>query len=203
MFDLVVMIGIYLATIVVHEVSHGLTAYYFGDLTAYREGRLSLNPLKHIDWFWTVIFPAVLYFSTGGRFMIGMAKPVPVNFTHLRNPKRNMIWVAAAGPASNLLFAGALNFFYKFFGIEYLLYAIYFNLGLAAFNLFPIPPLDGSRVLAGLLPLEWARKYLRLEPYGFIIILALYLTHVLAVWVVPLINFFCRLLAVPQFPLGF
>jgi len=195
-----IIIAIYLAAIVVHEVSHGLVALAFGDTTALRAGRLSANPLRHVDVFWTLIFPAILFFATGGRFIFGMAKPVPVDFSRLRDPKRNMVWVALAGPASNLLLAGALTFFYKLTGSDLLLMVIYLNLGLAVFNMIPIPPLDGSRVLAGLLPVVLARALLRLEPYGFLIVLALYFSRALSAAVVPVMNLFCRLMTIPELP---
>lgn len=200
---LVILILIYVFSVVIHEICHGLAAYYFGDPTAERQGRLSLNPLKHIDFFWTLLFPAMLFVSTGGRFLIGMAKPVPVNFARLRDPKRNMIWVALAGPLANFLLAGAVNFFYQLSGQPFFLYAVYFNLGLGIFNLIPIPPLDGSRVAAGLLPTGLAIKYLGLERFGFMIILILYLTHVLSAVMLPVMNFFCVVFNVPRIGIDF
>jgi Zn-dependent protease len=203
MLSLVMLILIYIFSVVIHEISHGLAAYYFGDPTAERQGRLSLNPLRHIDFFWTILFPALLFISSGGRFMIGMAKPVPVNFSRLRDPKRNMVWVAFAGPAANFLMAGALNFFYQLSGHLYLLYAIYFNLGLGVFNLMPIPPLDGSRIVAGCLPLPLAVKYLNLERFGFLIILVLYMTRVLWRVILPILDLFCLIFNIPRIGVQF
>lgn len=197
------LILIYIFSVVIHEISHGLVAYYFGDPTAERQGRLSLNPLKHIDFFWTILFPAMLFVSTGGRFLIGMAKPVPVNFARLRNPKRSMIWVALAGPLANFLTAGALNFFFQLFGHPFLLYAIYFNLALGIFNLIPIPPLDGSRIVAGILPLSLTIKYLSLERFGFMIILVLYMTHALSAVIMPVMNLFCLIFNIPGIGVDF
>ena len=188
---------ILLMTVTLHELCHGWVAYRLGDDTAKRAGRLTLNPLAHIDPFWTVILPGLLFITTGGRFVIGMAKPVPVDFTQLRRPKRDMIYVALAGPLANIWLAVLLNFFFKFSGNILFLVAIYFNLGLAIFNLIPIPPLDGSRILAGLLPTRWAVRYLRLEPYGFGIVLLLYMSGLLFHLIVPGIDFFCRSLGVP------
>ena len=129
-----------------------------------------------------------------------MAKPVPVNFSRLRNPKRDMIWVALAGPAANILLASLLSFFWKLSGYMMLLYGIYFNLGLAVFNLIPVPPLDGSRVMAGILPLPAARLYLKLEPFGFLIVLFLYMSGFLFYLIFPGMDVLCRFLDVP--PLG-
>ncbi|MBI4971998.1 MAG: site-2 protease family protein, partial [Candidatus Omnitrophica bacterium] len=142
-FAIALFIFIFLMTVVLHELAHGLVAYALGDRTAAKMGRLTLNPLKHIDPLWTVLLPLLLYLL--GLPIIGMAKPVPVNFLNLKNPKRDMIWVAAAGPITNLLLASVLVLFYKMSGTtEFILYCVYFNLGLAMFNLLPIPPLDGS-----------------------------------------------------------
>lgn len=190
-------------TVVFHEVCHGLVAYRLGDPTAKLAGRLTLNPLRHIDLFWTVLLPALLFISTQGRFAIGMARPVPVNFALLRHPKRDMIWVALAGPAANLALAITLTFFFKGFGQPLWLYAIYFNLGVACFNLIPIPPLDGSKILAGLLPDEVAREYLRMEPYGFAVILLLYFTGILFYLIVPAIDLLCVLLEIPRIGVSF
>jgi Zn-dependent protease len=190
-------IAIFLVSLMTHEVCHGLVAYALGDPTAKNEGRLSFNPLRHIDPFWTILLPALFFFTTGGRFAIGMAKPVPVDFRRLHHPKRDMIWVALAGPFANLLLASVLSLVFKLTDREILLYAVYFNLGLAMFNLIPIPPLDGSRVLAGLLPPSWAYRYLKIEPYGYVLILLLYFSRVLIHVILPGINFFCRILGIP------
>ncbi len=190
-------ISVFLVTVTVHEVCHGLLADRLGDPTARDAGRLTLNPLRHIDPFWTVLFPLILFFSTRGQFAMGMAKPVPVNFLNLRNPKRDMIWVAAAGPAANFVFAGALSLIFHWFPVPFLLYTIYFNLGLGVFNLFPVPPLDGSRILTGLLPAPLAVRYLMLEPFGFFIVLVLYFTGVLHAFLIPGISLFCKILHVP------
>ena len=194
---LIVTILILLVAMTVHEVSHGFVAHWLGDDTAKRAGRLTLNPLRHIDPFWTVFLPALLYFTTGGRFMIGMAKPVPVNFSNLRNPRRDMICVALAGPLANIVMAAVLAFFFKINHNPLLLYGIYLNLGLGVFNLLPLPPLDGSRVVGGLLPVNWAIHYLRIERFGFLVILLFYMTGFLIPCVRIGMDLFCRLLRVP------
>lgn len=186
-----------LAAMTVHEVGHAFVAYRLGDDTAKRQGRLTLNPLPHIDLFWTLLLPSMLFFATGGRFMIGMAKPIPVDFNKLRNPRRDMIWVALAGPVANGLLAAILAFFYKISNNGYLLYGIYLNLGLACFNMIPLPPLDGSRVVGGLIPPEWAFKYFQMERFGFILVAVLYFFGFLIPWVVTGVNFFCKILGVP------
>lgn len=194
---LLIWIVVFLITVTVHEVCHGLLAYALGDPTAKEQGRLTLNPFKHLDPFWTVLLPGILFLTTGGRFMIGMAKPVPVNFARLRHPKRDMVWVALAGPLANVIFATILSSLFQFTHHVLFLYAVYFNLGLAVFNLLPIPPLDGSKVLMGLLPRKWLLAYLRTERFGFWIILALYFSGVLFKFLMPMINAFCRFLNVP------
>jgi Zn-dependent protease len=189
-----------LFAITVHEASHGYVARHFGDPTAYVLGRVSLNPLKHIDPVGTIILPLMLLFTTyklpGGPYVLGYAKPVPVNFGQLRHPKRDMIWVAAAGPASNYIQALlwgvlfvlliAIDFREPFF-IAMARAGISVNLVLAVFNLFPVPPLDGGRVLVGLLPRRAAWQVARIEPFGFFIVLALLIPGILSeYWIGPL-----------------
>lgn len=176
--------------ITVHEVAHGWMAKQFGDTTADREGRLTLNPLKHIDWLGTIIIPGLLLLTFTG-FIFGWAKPVPVDARYFKNPRRAMALVALAGPVSNLLMAvfwallarlGVLLYDYEFIAMP-LIYTgvagISINLVLMLINLLPIPPLDGSRVLSGLLPDYWAWQFNRLERFGFVILLLLLSTNLL------------------------
>ena len=163
-----------------HEAAHGFIASRLGDDTALRAGRVTFNPLRHIDLFGTVVLPAVLLILSGGRIMFGYAKPVPVNFSRLRNPRRDMILVAAAGPSANIAMAiGAATAIHLstaipgIFGnwVGYNLYnAVWINALLAIFNMLPVPPLDGGRVAVGLLPDRLARLLARVEPAGFTII---------------------------------
>ncbi|WP_405124781.1 site-2 protease family protein [Pulveribacter suum] len=187
-----------LFSITVHEAAHGYVARHFGDNTAYMLGRMTLNPLKHIDPIGTILMPLLLYFSTSGAFVFGYAKPVPVNFGNLRHPKRDMVWVALAGPASNfvqavlwallLIVLVALDVAEPFF-VQMARAGILVNLVMWAFNLFPLPPLDGGRVLAGLLPVRQALWLSRIEPYGFFIVLALVLAGVVgSLWLRPLMS---------------
>ncbi|HTM11157.1 MAG TPA: site-2 protease family protein [Verrucomicrobiae bacterium] len=175
--------------VIFHEVAHGWVANKLGDPTAARMGRLTLNPISHIDLFGTIILPALLYIS-GARFLFGYAKPVPVNFNNLRNPKTDMIWVALAGPLTNILLALASLYALKFANgsqtdasptmMPILLMAqvsVEINVMLATFNLFPIPPLDGGRVLVGLLPRRLSTTVARIEPFGFLIIILLLMTN--------------------------
>ncbi len=187
-----------LFSITVHEAAHGYVARYFGDNTAYMLGRMTLNPIKHIDPIGTILMPLLLYFSTSGAFVFGYAKPVPVNFGNLRHPKRDMVWVALAGPASNFVQAIAwalLLVALLTVGVEEPFFTqmaragILVNLVMWAFNLFPLPPLDGGRVLAGLLPMRQAMWLSRIEPYGFFIVLALVLAGVVgSLWLRPLMS---------------
>ena len=180
-----------LLSITVHEAAHGYAARYFGDRTAEMMGRITLNPLKHIDPIGTIVMPLFLYFATSGAFLFGYAKPVPVNFGKLRNPKRDMVWVALAGPASNLaqaiiwallLLVYALVGMSEPFFIKMAQGGILANLVMWAFNLFPLPPLDGGRILVGLLPWRQAQWVARLEPWGFFIVMALVLVGVVGTW---------------------
>lgn len=177
-----------LTAITLHEAAHGYAARVFGDRTAEMLGRISLNPIKHIDWVGTVAVPA-LTLAVGG-FFFGWAKPVPVNANNLRNPKTDMIWVAAAGPASNLVMAIGWAIIYKFNDIPAIAAisraGISWNVALMVLNLLPILPLDGGRILAGLLPGPLSYKYSRLEPYGMFIVLGLALAGVLGVILSPL-----------------
>nr|WP_289623645.1 site-2 protease family protein [Paracidovorax valerianellae] len=187
-----------LFAITVHEAAHGYAARHFGDQTAFMMGRITLNPLKHIDPVGTILMPLLLYFATSGAFLFGYAKPVPVNFGNLRNPKRDMIWVALAGPASNffqaILWAVFLIALVGFgvqerFFMEMARAGMLVNLVMWAFNLFPLPPLDGGRILVGLLPWKQAQMVSRIEPYGFFIVLALVVAGVVgAVWLRPLMS---------------
>lgn len=187
-----------LFAITLHEAAHGYVARYFGDLTAEVMGRISLNPMRHIDWMGTVIMPALLYFATSGAFVLGYAKPVPVNFNRLRHPKRDMIWVALAGPASNFIQAilwalflvvlAAFDVNERFF-IEMAKAGVSWNLVMWAFNLFPLPPLDGGRILVGLLPWKQAALLSRVEPWGFFIVMGLVVAGVVgSLWLQPLMG---------------
>ena len=177
-----------LTAITLHEAAHGYAARVFGDRTAEMLGRISLNPIKHIDWVGTVAVPA-LTLAIGG-FFFGWAKPVPVNFNNLRNPKTDMIWVAAAGPASNLVMAIGWALILKFNDIPAIdaisRAGVAWNVGLMVLNLLPILPLDGGRILAGLLPGPLSYKYSRLEPYGLFIVLGLAIAGVLGFILSPL-----------------
>ena len=187
-----------LFAITLHEAAHGYAARRFGDMTATVMGRVTLNPLAHIDLMGTILMPLLLYFSTGGAFLFGYAKPVPVDFGRLRHPKRDMVWVALAGPASNFIqaiaWAVALVLLVgtgveERFLLELCKAGVRVNLVMWAFNLFPLPPLDGGRILVGLLPLPAARALARIEPWGFFIVLGLVIAGVVgSLWLNPLLN---------------
>jgi Zn-dependent protease len=194
-----------LVAVVLHELAHGYVAFRLGDPTAARMGRLTLNPLAHVDLFGTVLLPLMLLFA-GSPFLFGYAKPVPVNFYNLRNPRRDMVLVAAAGPLMNVLIAAVSAVAFKWllslqvpseglfttglaFFARMLQYSVLMNVGLAVFNMLPIPPLDGGRVAAGLLPRLPALALARLEPYGMLIVMLLLMTGVLNQFLRPMTVF--------------
>ncbi len=201
--ELIIKIALYappvLLAITLHEVAHGWAARYLGDPTAASLGRLSLNPIKHIDPIGTVVVPAILFMMSG--FLFGWAKPVPVNMQRLNNPKRDMALVAAAGPASNFVmaFMWAIVLKFGFISESELLRTILIEMGkvglsinliLMVLNLIPIPPLDGGRVLSGVLPDNLSQLLARIEPYGMFIIFGLLALGVLRLFLEGPLSFF-------------
>jgi Zn-dependent protease len=201
--ELVKIVAIYalpvLFAITLHEAAHGYVARHFGDMTAYAQGRVSLNPARHVDIIGTLVVPLAILLLSGGRFLFGWAKPVPVNYSALRSPKRDMLWVAAAGPASNLAMAIGWAVLLKLavllpdnsFTVPMRLMSeagIKVNLIFMFLNLLPILPLDGGRILASLLPNRVAWQYSRLEPWGLPVLVLLLLTNVLDVVLMPLVG---------------
>jgi Zn-dependent protease len=187
-----------LLAITLHEAAHGYAARHFGDNTAWSLGRVSLNPARHIDPIGTILMPLLLYFATGGSFLFGYAKPVPVRVGQLRNPKRDMVWVALAGPVANFIQAFAwgvlmavllgLGLREPFF-LKVCQAGIFVNVVMFAFNLFPLPPLDGGRILVGLLPHRQAELLARIEPWGFFVVMGLVVMGVVShLWMQPLMG---------------
>jgi Zn-dependent protease len=192
-----------LFAITLHEAAHGYVARHFGDMTAHAQGRISLNPLRHIDLVGTIIVPIVIL--TFSKYLFGWAKPVPVNYSALRRPRQHMLWVAAAGPGANLAMALAWAALFKsadvlpanYFTQAALLMAragIEVNVILMLLNLLPILPLDGGRILASLLPSRLAWRYAKLEPWGLPILLLLLFTSALGVILAPMISFSYRVI---------
>ena len=215
--DLVQTVLIYalpvLFAITLHEAAHGYAARFFGDNTAWMMGRVTLNPWPHVDLMGTLAMPLLLYFATSGAFLFGYAKPVPVRFGNLRHPKKDMVWVALAGPGINLLQAllwGVL--WYALMGtglterffLEMCKAGMLVNVVMCVFNLFPLPPLDGGRIVVGLLPWRQALMFSRIEPYGFYIVMALVLLGAIhSIWMQPLMGLTFSLLEWVLSPLSF
>ncbi|GGI17720.1 MAG: site-2 protease family protein [Oxalicibacterium faecigallinarum] len=215
MNDLIQTFSVYALPIVfaitLHEAAHAYAAKYFGDNTAYAQGRMSLNPIKHIDPIGTLLIPIVLYFA-GSPFLFGYAKPVPVVFGNLRNPKKQMAFVAFAGPLANLVMALMWMVFgicLAAFGVQEDFFmrmaqaGVITNLVIFAFNLFPVPPLDGGRIVSSILPNRYAYKFDKLEPYGFFIVIGLVVLKVLHYWMVPVMTVAGKALQLLVFPLTF
>jgi Zn-dependent protease len=213
--NLIQQVAIYalpvLFAITVHEAAHGYAARYFGDNTAWMLGRVTLNPVKHIDLFGTILLPLLLLLVSS-PIILGAAKPVPVRFDKLRHPKRDMVWVALAGPVANLAMAllwgvalillRATNLQETFF-LEVCAAGISVNIVLFAFNLFPLPPLDGGRILVGLLPIRQSIAVSNIEPYGIFIVIALiYFQIINQFWMYPLMTMTKTLLSLVLAPLA-
>jgi Zn-dependent protease len=196
--------GIFAITL--HEAAHGYAARHFGDLTAYQAGRITLNPIRHIDLMGTIVIPILILIASQGKYVFGWAKPVPVNFGRMRNPKRDMLWVAAAGPGANLAmavlwvwFALAVRDFPPgaFTGPLFLMAqgGIIINTVLMVLNLLPLPPLDGGRIAVSLLPQRLAYRFAKIEPFGLFIVMGLMLLGVVNTIMLPVITAFFGLLS--------
>jgi Zn-dependent protease len=189
--SLVIVAAVAILAITFHEAAHGYVAWKLGDPTAHQQGRVSFNPIRHIDPFGTVVLPLILFIASSGAFFLGWAKPVPVNPSRLKSPRRDMVFVAAAGPGINLALAvvsaailsalGGANAEPEFLR-KLLTFSIYFNVLIGVFNLIPIPPLDGGRIAVGVLPGSLAFPLARLEPYGMWIVIGILL-------IVPLVTY--------------
>ena len=200
-----------IVAIALHEVSHGYVAFRLGDPTAKLLGRLTLNPIAHIDLFGTIIMPILLYTLTDGRFMFGYAKPVPINPMNFKKPRQGMAISAAAGPITNIVLAFAsfliMNILFPLASllpdiiaetvfkpiILVLQASIYWNVVLGVLNMIPIPPLDGGRVLTGMLPSKQAMLFSKIEPFGFIIVLVLFYTGIANLFIMPVVVLFLKI----------
>ncbi|MDP1757396.1 MAG: site-2 protease family protein [Pseudohongiella sp.] len=191
--------------ITLHEAAHGYAARHFGDPTAWQQGRITLNPIKHVDMVGTLLVPALILFFSKGAFLFGWAKPVPVNFARLRRPKQDMLWVALAGPGMNFVMAVFWALMIQLghalgssFSTPLMLMGaagVFINVILMALNLIPLPPLDGGRIAVSLLPMKQAISFSKIEPYGFFILLGLLFSGILGMLMWPLIELFIGLIA--------
>ena len=200
LMGLLILFPLFMMTVVIHEVSHGVVANFLGDSTARQAGRLTLNPLRHIDPLGTLLLPLMLRLIHS-PIVFGWAKPVPVDYRNLRHPKRDMLWIGAAGPASNFTMAAVIALLLRAGGLAWpplaisLLQALaLMNLSLGLFNLLPIPPLDGSRILVGLLPVPWAAAVLRLERWGILVLMVLLYFGVGDRLIWPAVGWFAKML---------
>jgi Zn-dependent protease len=210
-----------LVAITFHEVAHGFVANKLGDPTAKMMGRLTLNPIAHIDPIGTIIVPVMLFILSNGAFIFGTAKPVPVNFYNLKRPRRDTALVSAAGPATNIMIAFISILLYILIQVIFppssssafnqkimtplvimIQYSISFNIFIAAFNLFPVPPLDGGRIATSLLPTKYAYHFSKLEPYGILIVLGLWFTGIAHYIIVPIQTFIEIIIRIFLLPFG-
>jgi len=210
-----------LVAITFHEVAHGFVANKLGDPTAKMMGRLTLNPIAHIDPIGTIVVPVMLFILSNGAFIFGTAKPVPVNFYNLKRPRRDTALVSAAGPATNIMIAFISILLYILIQVIFppsssstfnqkimtplimmIQYSISFNIFIAAFNLFPVPPLDGGRIATSLLPTKYAYHFSKLEPYGILIVLGLWFTGIAHYIIVPIQAFIQIIIQIFLLPFG-
>jgi Zn-dependent protease len=191
LISLILFLIILFFSITFHEYCHGWAAYKLGDPTPKNSGRLTLNPLAHIDLFGTLLLPIFLLVLSRGTFAIGYAKPVPINPNHFKNPKKDIKWVGLSGPLANIFLALVLITLIKLnFPLKNILVlGAFLNLILAVFNLIPIPPLDGSRIVTSFLPPKAIHSYLQLEPYGFFIVIFLVFFGFFRWFIIPIVSF--------------